>query len=179
MPRKLREDVEGAVHHVFARGNNKQRIYFDDADRRGYLDLLGRVARWTGWRCLAYCLMDNHVHLLVETPRANLAAGMQQLHGRYAQDFNQRHRRSGHLFQGRYGATRVASDAQFLSAVAYVVRNPVAGGLCGSPGEWNWSSHAATVEGWSADWFDLGTLLTRLAALGGDPRKRYAELVGP
>ena len=178
MPRKLREDVAGAVHHVFARGNDRRRIYVDDVDRRRYLELLADVVQWTRWSCLAYCLMDNHVHLVIEAPRANLGSGMQQLHGRYAQDFNKRHRRSGHLFQGRYGGTPVRSDAQLFAVVAYVVRNPVEGGLCAGPDEWAWSSHAATLGAWSPAWLDVGGLLMRLAALGGNPLRRYSELVG-
>jgi REP element-mobilizing transposase RayT len=85
--------MKGAVHHVFARGNDRGLIYLDDADRAEYLRLLGQVVRWKRWRCLSFCLMDNHLHLLVETPEANLASGMQWLHGRFAQLFNERHDR--------------------------------------------------------------------------------------
>jgi REP element-mobilizing transposase RayT len=92
--------VAGGVAHVFARGNRQQLIFLDATDRRRYLDLLGRVARRLRWRCLAYCLMDNHVHLLIETRLPNLGRGMRELHGDYAQLFNKRHDRSGHLFQG-------------------------------------------------------------------------------
>ena len=176
MPRQLREDLPGAVHHVYARGNDQRAIYIDDADRRTYLGKLRRVVRWKRWKCLAYCLMDNHVHLVVETPRGNLAAGMQWLHSSYAQAFNCRHSRSGHLFQGRYAAVPVRSDAQLLSTVAYVVRNPVKAGLCGTPDEWPWSSHAAFVEARPPEWLDIDGLLSRLRAFGGDPRRRYAEL---
>jgi putative transposase len=104
MARKPREETEGGIFHVFARGNRRQRIYLDDVDRRRYLRLLQTVVAEQRWRCLAYCLMENHVHLLVETPAANLAGGMQRLHGWYAESFNARHRHVGHLFQGRYGA---------------------------------------------------------------------------
>ena len=92
---------------MYARGNGGQEIFLDDADRWRYLAMLGDVVVRMRWRCLAYCLMRNHVHLLAETPAANLGAGIQRLHGRYAQKFNERHRRSGHVFQGRYGAVRV------------------------------------------------------------------------
>ena len=89
---------------MFARGNDRQAIYRDDDDRRLYLDPARRTVARKRWRCLAYCLMDNHVHLLIETPEANLGAGMQWLHGLYGRSFNDRHGRSGHVFQGRYGA---------------------------------------------------------------------------
>jgi REP-associated tyrosine transposase len=92
------------------------------------------------WNCPAYCLMGNHVHLLVETPEANLAAGMQLLHGVYAQRHNRRHRRSGHLFQGRFGATRLRSDEQVSQVVLYIAQNPVEAGLCARPEQWPWSS---------------------------------------
>src|SRR5215207_1121344 len=104
MPRKPREDVPGAVHHVTARGNRKQEIFLDADDRATYLFLLGEVVMLRRWLCLAYCLMDNHVHLLIETPEGGLGRGMQTLHGLYAETFNKRHGRSGHLFQGRYGS---------------------------------------------------------------------------
>jgi putative transposase len=104
VPRKPRAELAGGVHHVFARGNGRQLIYLDDADRGSYLAMLARAVAHRQWRCLAYCLMDNHVHLLIETPLPNLGAGMQWLHGRFAQQFNERHGRSGHVFQGRYGS---------------------------------------------------------------------------
>ena len=99
MPRRPREELADAIHHVYARGNDRRAIYLDDGDRAAYLAMLGRVVVMKGWRCLAYCLMDNHVHLLIETPEPNLGSGMQRLHGLYAQSHNERHGRSGHLFQ--------------------------------------------------------------------------------
>src|ERR687896_722074 len=107
MPRRPRQEVAGGINHVFARGNNRGHVFIDDTDRRAYLTTLGRVTRWKRWRCLAYCLMPNHVHLLLETPQANLGAGMQYLHGSYANEFNERHGRFGHVFQGRYGSVLV------------------------------------------------------------------------
>jgi len=178
MPRKPREEFPGAVVHVFARGNRKQRIYLDDADRSTYLFLLGQVVVRQGWRCLAYCLMHNHVHLLVETPEANLAAGMQRLHGVHAQRFNNRHRRSGHLFQGRYGAVLIRTDAQLLQTARYLAMNPVEAGLCATATEWRWSSHAATLGGAKAPaWLDVQRLLGFFGLAGGEPRARYAEFV--
>jgi putative transposase len=118
VPRPHREEVEDGIFHVYARGNAKQAVYLDDADRVTYLRLLDMAIRKRSWRCLAYCLMENHVHLLLETPNANLAAGMQWLHGLYARTFNERHGRVGHLFQGRYGAVRVRSDAQLWGVLS-------------------------------------------------------------
>jgi REP-associated tyrosine transposase len=138
--------------------------------------MLGHVVREMRWRCLAYCLMDNHVHLLIETPLANLAPGMQRLHGVYAQKHNARHGRSGHLFQGRYGSVRIRSDAQLWTAVAYIVRNPVEAGLCADPDGWPWSSHRATLAGRAPPWLHVARLLAYVEAMGGEPRRRYAEL---
>jgi putative transposase len=177
MPRPPRQELAGAIHHVFARGNAQQAIYLDDADRERYLAMLGRAVVRQQWRCLAYCLMDNHVHLLLETPVPNLGRGMQWLQSLYAQAFNRRHGRSGHVFQGRFGAVRMKSDAQLLLAARYIARNPVEGGLCGQPGEWQWSSHAPAVAEAGPAWLDTPRLMDFFGASGGDGRRRYAEFV--
>jgi REP element-mobilizing transposase RayT len=176
VPRKPRVEVEGGIFHVWARGNDQRRIYLDDLDREIYLDILGHVSRTRSWYVLSYCLMDNHVHLVVETPGANLGDGMQFLHGLYAQDFNERHGRVGHLFQGRYGARLLDCDEALWGAIAYVVRNPVEAGLCRRPEDWPWSSHAATHAGRAPDWLGTQQLLRHFAEVGGDPLARYAEL---
>jgi putative transposase len=176
--RKPREEFAGAVVHVYARGNRKQRIYVDDVDRETYLALLGQVVARQRWKCLAYCLMHNHLHLLVETPEPNLAIGMQRLHGLHAQAFNKRHRHVGHLFQGRYGAVVVRTDEQLLTVARYIALNPVEAGLCRLPADWPWCSHAAVVNGVAAPgWLDVERLLAYFGASGGDPRERYAEVV--
>jgi REP element-mobilizing transposase RayT len=177
VPRKLRQDVEGGVHHVYARGNDGRLVYRDDLDRVMYLRMLGRVVRRNAWRCLAYCLMDNHLHLLIETPKPNLGSGMQWLHGLYAQTYNERHGRNGHVFQGRYGAVLIESDEQLCVVAAYIARNPLNAGLCRLPGEWPWSSYGAAVGGPSPDWLDAERLLWYFGAGGGEPRRRYAALV--
>jgi putative transposase len=174
--RPHREEVEDGIYHVYARGNAKQAVYLDQIDRQTYLRLLGVTVEKRRWRCLAYCLMENHVHLLVETPDANLAVGMQWLHGLYARMFNERHGRVGHLFQGRYGAVRITSDAQLWGALRYVGLNPVEAGLCGRPADWPWGSYAAIRAG-KPPWLDLNRVLGFLAASGGDPWSRYVGLV--
>jgi hypothetical protein len=122
--------------------------------------------------------MDNHVHLLVETREPNLSAGIQRLHGRYAGDFNRRHRRCGHVFQGRFGSTRVTDDEQLLTTLAYIATNPINAGLCESAADWAWSSHGAIVGGFAPSWLDLSAVDAYLESQGGDPRERYLELVG-
>ena len=166
------------MHHVFARGNRRQLIYLDDIDRHTYLMLLGRVVRRMAWRCLAYCLMDNHVHLLIETPKPNLGAGMQRLHGVYAQTFNVRHGAVGHVFQGRFGASRARSEGHVWQAAAYIACNPVDAGMCTRAEAWAWGSHA-TVTGHSVapPWLDTRRLLEHFTSLGGEPRERYLDAV--
>jgi putative transposase len=179
MARKPRIELAGGVHHVFARGNNRQLIYLDDSDRRSYLSMLAHTVATREWRCLAFCLMNNHVHLLIETPLPNLAAGMQWLHGRFAELFNARHRRSGHVFQGRYGSVLLETEEHLWSAVAYIARNPVAAGLCAKPSDWAWSSHRAVVGDAAVPWLDHERLLSYYDALGGDRSRRYEEAVEP
>jgi REP element-mobilizing transposase RayT len=177
MPRKPRVEVADGVHHVFARGNGRQLIYLDDVDRRTYLALLARVVLSKRWRCLAFCLMDNHVHLLIETPSPNLGAGMQWLHGRYALGFNRRHARTGHLFEGRFGSVLMKDEAHLWTTVAYVARNPVAAGLCARPIDWAWSSHRAIAGRAAAPWVDHERLLAYYDAFGGERSHRYLEAV--
>lgn len=145
MARPLRLAFPHAVYHVTSRGNARQKIVRDDQDRQAWLSVLGHVIDRFGWLCHAYCLMDNHYHLLVETPRANLSLGMRQLNGVYTQAFNRRHRRVGHLFQGRFKAILVEKDVHLLELSRYVVLNPVRAGLVARPEQWPWSSYGATA----------------------------------
>ena len=139
MPRPPRQELAGAIYHVVARGNARGAIFRDDADRREYLRLLERVAGRTGWVVRAYCLMGNHVHLLIETPRPNLADGMRWFHGHYGRYFNDRHDRVGHVFQGRYKAVRQTTDEQLSRTRAYIELNPVEAGLSAQPGQYGWA----------------------------------------
>jgi REP element-mobilizing transposase RayT len=175
MPRQPRAEEPGAIYHVYARGAARQDIFRDDLDRRRYLRLLSQAVRWRSWYCLSYCLMSNHVHLVLETPQPNLSAGMMRFHGDYAKYFNRRHSLSGHVFQGRYEAVRVRSDRQLWTAVAYVVNNPVAAGLCAGPDDWPWSSHTAIATATAPDWLADWRLLGYLSQVGGDPRQRYVD----
>src|SRR3712207_6255873 len=90
MPRKPRAEFEAGLHHVYAHANNREVLFADDLDRQAYLDLLATVVKDFEWRCLGYCLMDNHLHLIIETTQPNLSDGMRMLHGCYAQRFNRR-----------------------------------------------------------------------------------------
>jgi putative transposase len=126
MARKLRVEYPGAIYHVMNRGNRKEIIYRDDVDRQVFLDTLAEACGKTAWEIHAYCLMPNHFHLVAETPRANLVAGMKWLLGTYTLRFNRRHRLTGHLFSGRYKALIVdCSGNGYLRTVCdYVHLNP-------------------------------------------------------
>jgi putative transposase len=178
MPRPPREEHEGAVHHVWARGNHKGVVFLDDRDRRFYLRLLERTVNQFKWLCLAYCLMDNHVHLLLETPRPNLGSGMQWFHGQYGRYFADKVGRPGHVFQKPFGSKRVKDEEQMWTTIRYVAQNPVDAKLCETPANWEWSSHRTVIDGDAPAWIARGRLLEYFDALGGPPAERYAALVG-
>jgi putative transposase len=172
--RRLRFDHPGAIWHVYARGNNRERIYTDDADRLRWLAELETAACRNGWIVHAYVMMGNHYHLLIETPAAQLSRGMRHLNGVYAQAFNRRHGRVGHLFQDRFQSVLVERESQLLVLAAYVVLNPVRAHLVRRPDLWRWSSYRATA-GLDARPAWLTTSWT-LDNFGGS-RERYVAFV--
>ncbi len=178
MARTLRIEFPGAVYHVTSRGNARSKIYRDDEDRLIFLATLAWVVGRFGWVCHAYCLMDNHFHLLVETPAANLSRGMRQLNGVYTQRFNRRHRKVGHLFQGRFKAILVERDRYLLELARYIVLNPVRARRVKSPKNYPWSSYRPTLglapapSGLTTDW-----VLGQFAKTKPAARKRYAKFV--
>jgi putative transposase len=145
MARPLRIEYPEAVYHVTSRGNARSKIFSDDQDREIFLSILGSVVKRYHWLCHAYCLMDNHFHLMIETPEANLSIGMRQLNGLYTQRYNRRHHKPGHLFQGRYKAILVQKENYFLELCRYVVLNPVRAGVAEKPEVWRWSSYRTTA----------------------------------
>jgi len=145
MARPLRIEYPGAVYHVLSRGNAKQTIFRDVRDRKRFLEKLGLAASHYNFFVHAYCLMDNHYHLVVETPDGNLSMAMRQLNGPYTQYFNRRHETVGHLLQGRFKAVLVEKEGYLLELCRYVVLNPVRAGIVAHPGKWEWSSYAATI----------------------------------
>jgi REP element-mobilizing transposase RayT len=178
MSRQLRLQYPGAVYHVTSRGNARQDIFADDADRARFLDLLAREIEQHRWRCHAYCLMDNHYHLLVETPEANLSRGMKRLNMSYAQSFNRRHERVGHLFQGRFHTVVVEKDSHLLELCRYLVLNPVRAGTVAAPEDWPWSSYRATASGrGQPDWLTTGWTLQHFGAQDAGARRAYRRFV--
>ncbi len=178
MARPLRIELPGGVYHVTARGDRREPIYLDDGDRVAWLKLLGEVCERHNWRCHGYCLMDNHYHFVVETPDANLSAGMRQLNGVYTQWFNRRHAVSGHLFQGRFKAILVDRDAYLMALSRYVVLNPVRAGLATHAEDWPWSSYRAMVGQAPAPvWLETDWLLAQFGQERARAQQRFADFV--
>jgi len=178
MARPLRLEFEGAVYHLTSRGNARQKIFFSDTDRELFLETLAQVISRYGWICHAYCLMANHYHLLVETPKANLSLGMRQLNGIYTQRFNRRHQRVGHLFQGRFKAILVEKESYLLELCRYIVLNPlrVRGGA--EMEAWKWSSYRATAGLASVpEFLSIEWLLKQFGKNVATAQKRYREFV--
>ena len=146
MARPLRIEFDGAVYHITSRGNEQKPIFGDDEDRITFLDTVKEVNSRFNWLCHAYCLMDSHYHLVIETPDANLSKGMRQLNSVYTQKFNRRLQRTGHVFQGRYKAILVERESHLLEVCRYVVLNPVRAGVVERAGEWKWSSYNGTAK---------------------------------
>jgi len=165
MARPLRLELAGGLYHITSRGDRREAIY-DDEDREKWLEILGNVCRRFNWRCHAYCQMDNHYHIVIETAEANLSKGMRQLNGVYTQYYNKQHSRVGHVFQGRYKGILVERDTYLLELARYVVLNPIRAHMIKNIGEWKWSSYKAmvgevTVQPWlETDWI-LGNFAKR------------------
>ncbi len=160
MPRSARIVIPDVAHHVTQRGNRQQAVFFSDEDYRAYLEILAIALRKHGTRCLAYCLMPNHVHLmLVPSSADGLRATLSSTHTAYAQRINRAQNASGHLFQGRF-ASYPMDDAHMMVAARYIENNPVKARIASLAEEWPWSSAQAHISGRSDG-------LTDVAALGG------------
>jgi putative transposase len=140
MRRARRELPSPGIYHVTTRGVARTAIFLDDDERRLFLRLLADVVGRHDWRCHAFCLMTNHYHAVVETHLWRLSDGMQRLNGVYAQAFNRRHARTGHLFGDRYASWVVTDEDYLRHACEYILQNPVRAGLCERAEEWPWSA---------------------------------------
>ena len=178
MARPLRLEYPGAVYHVTSRGNARQDIFADDADREKFLSILAATAGRYKWLCHAYCLMDNHYHLLLETPDPNLSLGMRMLNGVYTQAFNRDHQRVGHVFQGRYQAVLVEKAAHLLELCRSIVLNPFAASMVAGPEQWPWSSYRVTAFDEKApDFLSTSWVLGQFAGTRLRAREAYREFV--
>lgn len=120
-------------------------MFAHDIDCNDFCRRLAKTIEQFGWECLAFCLMLTHYHLLLDVDANRLQPGMLRLNGQYAQAFNRRHRRSGHLHGDRYHLEPVLTDGHLLHAVRYIARNPVRAELCNNPADWLWSSYRGTA----------------------------------
>jgi len=178
MARPLRIEYPGAVYHITSRGNARQKVFVDDADRITFLEILAKAMGRYNWLCHAYCLMGNHYHLLIESVDPTLARGMRHLNGVYTQTFNRRHKRSGHLFQGRYKAILVEKDSHLLELARYIVLNPVRARMVRSCKDWRWSSYRATAGLESASSFlTTGWILAQFGQRSSKARQAYRRFV--
>jgi len=178
MARPLRIEFPGAFYHVTSRGNAQENIYRDDTDRAQFYTVLAEVCDRFNWIIHAYCLMDNHYHLLVETPEQNLSKGMRHLNGVYTQRFNQQHGRVGHVFQGRYNAILVQKESYLLELARYIVLNPVRARMVRAAKDWPWSSYRATTGQISVPaWLHVDWILSAFAKQRKTAITRYKTFV--
>jgi REP element-mobilizing transposase RayT len=145
MGRRRRRETPDGVVHVTARGNRRQDIYTDAIDHRRFEAGVADACERFEVRCLAYCEMRNHYHLLLFGEQPELSRAMHRINGCYAQWFNRRHGLDGHLFQDRFHGAAVTSDVHLLLLFRYILMNPVRAGICAAPADWRWSSYRATV----------------------------------
>jgi putative transposase len=177
MARPLRIEFPGALRHVIVRGNERKAVFRDDADRIKYLASLAHYREKFGFRLLAYCLMDNHVHLAIETAEAPLSRVMAGLQTSYTQYFNRRHARVGHLFQGRYKAFLVERDRHALALLRYIHENPVEAGLAARCADYAWSSDRYYRRGKGPEWLDIDRLLAMLGRGRSAATRGYRRLM--
>ncbi|MGH7888113.1 MAG: REP-associated tyrosine transposase, partial [Candidatus Binatia bacterium] len=172
MARRPRLFAPGLLYHVIVRGNQRRKTFLNDGDYQAYLERLGRYRRKYGHTVHAYCLMPNHVHLLIESAQQPLAKFMQGLQQSYSQYFNLRHHKTGHVFQGRYKAIVCQKDEYLLQLIRYIHLNPVRAGMVNEPEQFFYSGHRAYVEGEATEVIDPRKAL---GLMGG--RARYRAFI--
>jgi len=177
MARSLRLEFPGGLYHVIARGNERKAIFRDDTDRKKYLELIARYREKFGCQFLAYCLMDNHVHLAIETGKPPLSKIMAGLQSTYTQYFNWRHSRVGHLFQGRYKAFLVEKDPYAFALLRYIHENPVKAKVVERPEQYAWSSDRFYRRGKGPGWLDSDRLLRMLGRSRAAAIRAYRRLM--
>ncbi len=179
MARTKRLEFPDAIYHVTTRGDGANDIFVDDQDRLLFLTVLGEVASRTGWIVHAYVLMDNHYHLLIETPQANLSRGMRQLNGVYTQRSNIIHGSGGRVFQGRFKAILLERVGPLLELCRYVVLNPLRLKAVKNISRYRWSSYRATAgEVQAPAWLSTGWILGNFGRSNSVAQRKYAEFIG-
>jgi putative transposase len=178
MARPLRVEYPGALYHVISRGNAYQKIFRDDKDRIKFLDWIKDAVELHNLICHAYCLMDNHYHLLIETPDGNLSKAMRDLNGNYTQWFNARHKSVGHLFQGRYKAFVIEKETYLLQVARYIILNPIRAKLVDHPKDWKWSSYRFTAHfDKTPTWFHSDWIINFFGEKKEDAQKCFRKFI--
>ena len=178
MPRSNRLDIANGLHHVTQRGLDRANIVRDNDDRSHWWRLFDRVAVRCGWRVFAVALLDNHFHIYLRTPHPNLSDGMRDLDGGYASLFNQRHKRVGPLYQGRFKSILVENESHSWELSRYVHLNPCRASLAHAPFEYRWSSYRFYLDGTRAPaWLDWKTILAEFSGTEAAARIAYRRFV--
>lgn len=178
MSRPLRIEYENALYHVTSRGNARDDIYIDDDSRLLFMQVIAEVCDLFNWSLHSWCLMDNHYHLLVRTPDANLSKGMRYLNGVYTQRFNKQEKRVGHVFQGRYKAIVVEEQSYLLELSRHIVLNPVRAGMVESAEQYEWSSYQVLIgKKGCPKWFDKKWMLNHFGKSKNIAIQNYMQFV--
>lgn len=177
MARPLRIEYPGAFYHVMNRGQSRRNIFLEDKGRQSFLDLLADIARLWQVEIYAYCLMDNHYHLLLSIPTGGLSRAMRHLDGIYTQKFNRVHHCDGPLFRGRYKAILIDAEEYFLSVVRYIHQNPLGAGVVLDIDQYRWSSHWGYLNKKQCpDWLDTRSVMSRFGGLKQYQRFMHDEI---
>lgn len=180
MPRHARIDAPTALHHIVIRGNERRKIFRDDEDRNNFLSRLGMLLQQTSTACYAWVLLSNHVHLLLRTGMVPIATLMQRLLTGYAQQFNRRHHRSGHLFQNRYKSILCEDEPYFLELVRYIHLNPVRAGIVKTIDQlagYHWCGYGCLMGNGTAAWQDTDSVLKHFGKTAGRARRQYRRFM--
>jgi putative transposase len=176
--RQLRIEFEGAFYHITSRGNQRERIFFEDKDKEMFLEILKRTKERYGYLLHAYVLMDNHYHFLIETPKANISQTMQNVNTSYTVHINRKYKRSGHLFQGRFKGLIVDKDEYLVTLSRYIHLNPVRAGIVQRPTDYRWTSYRAySAESNKDELVDVEDTLSIFSARKAEAVKGYTEFV--
>jgi putative transposase len=180
MPRKSRIDAPGALHHVIARGINRQRIFWDDPDKINFLDRLSALLKVSGIKCYAWAVLENHFHLLLRSETVSISTLMRRLLTGYAVSHNLRHERSGHLFQNRYKSILCQEDAYLLELVRYIHLNPLRAKIVSDMDQldtYPFCGHGVLMGKHRNEWQDTDYILARFGKRTSEARGRYQQFV--
>jgi len=181
MPRQARLDIPGALHHIMVRGINKSTIFEDDQDRAQFLNRLGENVTEARATVYAWALMTNHAHILFKSGKQGISAVMRKQLTWYAQYFNRRHRRSGHLFENRYKSILCDEDNYLLALIRYIHLNPLRAGMAETLEEldrYPWSGHSAVIGKRECSWMDVDYVLLQFNDTKRKARNSYRRFVG-